>query len=116
MCELVVQLCLTISNFVIPRTITYQTPLSMEFSRQEYWSGVPFPSPGDLPDPGIELRSPVLHTDSLPSEPPGKPLCFLFVSLFLFFFGGVWKGEGHPMQRANSLEKTLMLRKIKGKR
>ena len=45
----------------------------MGFSRQGYWSGLPFPSPGDLPDPGIEPRSPVLQTDALPSEPPGKP-------------------------------------------
>ena len=46
----------------------------MDFSRQECWSGLPFPSPGDLPDPGIEPRSPALPADSLPSEPPGKPL------------------------------------------
>ena len=45
----------------------------MGFSRQEYWSGLPFPSPGDLPDPGTEPRSPVLQADALPSEPPGKP-------------------------------------------
>ena len=45
----------------------------MEFSRQEYWSGLPFPSPGDLPEPGIKPRSPVLQADSLPSELPGKP-------------------------------------------
>ena len=45
----------------------------MGFSRQEYWSGLPFPPPGDLPDPGIKLRSPALQADSLPSEPPGKP-------------------------------------------
>jgi len=45
----------------------------MEFSRQECWSGLPFPSPGDLLDPGIEPRSPALQADSLPSEPPGKP-------------------------------------------
>ena len=45
----------------------------MEFSRQEHWSGVPFPSPGDLPDPGIGLGSPALQADSLPSKPPGKP-------------------------------------------
>ena len=51
----------------------HQTPLSMEFSRQEYWSGLPFPSPGDLPDPGMETRSLSLQADSLPSEPPGKP-------------------------------------------
>ena len=46
---------------------------SMGFSRREYRSGLPFPSPGDLPDPGIEPRSPVFQADSLPSEPPGKP-------------------------------------------
>ena len=46
---------------------------SMGFSRQEYWSGLPFPSPGDLPDPGIEPRSPALQADALTSEPPGKP-------------------------------------------
>ena len=45
----------------------------MEFSRQEYWSGLPFPSPGDLPDSGIELGSPALQADALPPEPPGKP-------------------------------------------
>ena len=46
----------------------------MGFSRQEYWSGLPFPSPGDLPDPGIEPMSPTLEADALNSEPPGKPL------------------------------------------
>ena len=45
----------------------------MEFSRQEYWSGLPFPSPGDLPNPGVEPGSPELPADTLPSEPPGKP-------------------------------------------
>ena len=55
-------------------TITHQAPLSMGFSRQEYWSGLPCPPPGDLPDPGIESRSPALQVDSLLSEPPGKPL------------------------------------------
>ena len=56
--------------FVTPWTVAYQAPLSMEFSRQEYWSGLPFPSPGDLPNPEIEPRSPALQADSLPSEPP----------------------------------------------
>ena len=50
-----------------PWTIACQAPLSMGFSRQEYWSGLPFPSPGDLPDPGIEPGSPALHADSLPT-------------------------------------------------
>ena len=59
--------------FVTPWTVVYKAPLSVEFSRQEYWSGLPFPSPGDLPDPGIKPRSPTLQADALPSEPPGKP-------------------------------------------
>ena len=54
-------------------TVAHQAPLSMEFSRQEYWSGLPFSSPEDLPDPGIEPGSPALQADYLPSEPPGKP-------------------------------------------
>ena len=55
-----------------PWTIAHQAPLSMGFSRQEYWSGLPCPPTGDLPDPGIEPRPPALQADSLPSEPPGK--------------------------------------------
>ena len=62
------------SDCATPWTIACQAPPSMGFSRQEYWSGLLFPSLGDLPDPGIELRSPTLQADSLPSEPPGKPL------------------------------------------
>ena len=60
--------------FETPWTIAYQAPLSMGFSRQEYWSGLPFPSLGDLPSPGIKPGSPALEADSLPSEPPGKPV------------------------------------------
>ena len=60
------------SVFATLWTVARQTPLSMKFSRQEYWSGLPFPSPGDLPDPGIEPRFPALQADSLLSEPPGK--------------------------------------------
>ena len=56
-----------------PWTLAHQAPPSMEFSRQEYWSGLPFPSPGDLSDPGIKPESPALQEDSLPSEPPAKP-------------------------------------------
>ena len=58
--------------FGTPWTVAYQAPPSMEFSRQEYWSGLPFLSPGDLPDPAIEPRSPALQADALRSEPPGK--------------------------------------------
>ena len=58
--------------FATPWTATYQAPTSMGFSRQEYWSGLPFPSPGDLPNSGIEPRSPALQMDAVPSEPPRK--------------------------------------------
>ena len=54
--------------FATPQTVAYQAPPYMGFSRQEYWSGLPFPSPGDLPDPGIEPGSPALQADALPSE------------------------------------------------
>ena len=57
------------SNSATPWTVAHQAPLSMEFSMQEYWSGLPFPSPGDLPNPGIEPRSPALQADSLLTEP-----------------------------------------------
>ena len=61
--------------FATPWTVAYQDPQSMDFSRQEYWSGLPFPPPGDLPNPGIEPRSPALQANALPSEPPRKPIC-----------------------------------------
>ena len=59
--------------FETPWTVAHQAPPSMGFSRQEYWNGLPFPFPGDLPDPGIEPGSPTLQADALTSEPPGKP-------------------------------------------
>ena len=62
-----------VSLFATLWTAAHQAPLSMGFSRQEYWSGLPFPSPGDLPNPGIKPRSPALQADTLTSEPPGKP-------------------------------------------
>ena len=67
-----VKLLSRVELFAIPWTVAHQAPLSMGFSRQEYWSGLPFPSPGNLPDPGIELRSPALQAGALTSEPPGK--------------------------------------------
>ena len=67
----VVQLCLTLCD---PWTVAHQAPLSMGFSRQEHWSGVPFHSPGDLLNTGIEPRSPTLQADALTSAPLGKPL------------------------------------------
>ena len=60
------------SDSAIPWAVACPAPLSMEFSRQESWNGLPFPSPGDLPDLGIEPRSPTLQADS-PAEPQGKP-------------------------------------------
>ena len=60
--------------FATPWTVAYQAPPSMGFSRQEYWSGLPFPSPGDLPDPGIEPGSLAFQADALTSEPLGKPI------------------------------------------
>ena len=89
-----------------PMTAAHQAPLSMKFSRQEYWSWLPFPFPGDLPDPGVKPRSPALQADPLPSEPPEKPLlnrCFTVIVSFsnpsgrhmlgvLQSFGGWWYG------------------------
>ena len=66
----VTQSCLTLAT---PYSVARQAPLSLGFSRQEYWSGLAYSSPGDLPDRGIEPRFPGLQEDSLPSEPPGKP-------------------------------------------
>ena len=62
--------CMTLET---PWTVACQVPLSIGFSRQEYWSGLPFPSPGHLPEPGIESGSPTFHADSSPTELPGKP-------------------------------------------
>ena len=62
-----------VSLFATPRTAAFQGSLSMGFFRQEYWSGLPFPSPGDLPDPGIEPMSPALAGGFFTTEPPGKP-------------------------------------------
>ena len=66
----ITQPCLTLCY---PMDYSQQAPASMGFSRQEYWSGLPFPSPGDLPNPGIEPGSPALQTDASPYKPPGKP-------------------------------------------
>ena len=70
--------------FVTPWTVAYQAPPSMRFSRQECWSGLPFPSSGDLPDPGIEPRSPAFQADSLPTELWGKPVFLTKIWELLF--------------------------------
>ena len=149
-----------------PWTVAHQAPLSMGFSRQEYWSGLPFPSPVDLPNPGIEPRSPTLQADSLLPELPGNYLLTsVFFPIFLIYGCCPFLGLqdpiqvstlhlvilspsrmarrsnksilketnpeysleglmlklklqyfGHQMGRVNSLEKTLMLGKIEGRR
>ena len=65
--------------FLTPWTIARQTPLSMEFSRQEHWSGLPFPPPGDLPNPGIKPASPALTGRFFTTEPPGNPLVYVII-------------------------------------
>ena len=77
---LVTKLCPTL---VTPWIVVCQAPLSMGFPRQEYWSGLPFPSPGDLANPGIVPRSSALQADSLPTELPGKQRVFIY--LFIFY-------------------------------
>ena len=82
-----------IQLFVTPWTV----PLSMEFSRHEYWSGLPFPSPGDLPDPGITLGSLALQAESLLSEPPGKVMTSYSTESKLSFSDvetTAWRAEG----------------------
>ena len=73
-------MCLTL---VTPWTVACQVPLSMEFSKQESWSGLPFPSPGDLPDPGIKPRTPAMQADSLPTELPGDSQIYMFTRAIL---------------------------------
>ena len=93
--------------FVTAWTVAPQAPPSMEFSRSEYWSGLPFPSPGDLPDPGIEPGSPTLQANTLPSEPPGKPLFKLCVR--------AGRSSGTPLWRsAKSTEGPAAPRPLEG--
>ena len=76
LCPEPVKLLSRVRLFAIPWTVAYQAPPSMEFSREEFWSGLPFPSPGDLPDSGIEPRFPALQADALPSELPAPTLSY----------------------------------------
>ena len=111
-----------------PLTVAHQAPLSMGFCQQDYWSGFPCPPPADLPNPGIEPRSPTLQADSLLSELPGKSKAFgtslkkgkvcVYVCTPEYSLEGLLlklQYSGYLMWRANSLEKTLMLGKIEGK-
>ena len=81
-----------VSDSVTPGTIAHQASLSMGFSRQECWSGLPFPSPGDLPNPGIESGSPALQAYTLPSEPPGKLYKVQYYVLILLMDSGIPEG------------------------
>ena len=72
-CCLVAPLCLPVT----PRTVAHQAPLSLEFSRQAHWSGLPFPSPGNIPNPGIKPRFPASQADSLPLSHSGSRICFI---------------------------------------
>ena len=83
----VAQSCPTLCN---PWTVAYQASQSMGFSRQEYQSGLPFPSPGDFPAPGIEPGSPALQADALPSEPAGKPF---YICAFSYVAGNLEQDE-----------------------
>ena len=74
------------STLVIPRTVTCQAPLFMGFSRQEYWSELPFPSPGDLPDPGINPGSPALQADSLLTELRWKPHSWFYICMCIYVY------------------------------
>ena len=77
---------MSLSSFLThqtPWTTAHQAPLSTGFSRQEYWSGLPFPSPGDLPDPRIEPESPALQADALLSAPQGSPIPYAYTSQFI---------------------------------
>ena len=93
-CPLALCVCVLVGQlwqFVTPWTVALQPPLSMEFSRKEYWSGLPVPFPGYLPKPGIEHGSPALQTDSLSSEPTGKPHPLAKESQ-------IWQVGGHGME------------------
>ena len=80
-----------VSDSATSWTVVHQAPLSMRFSRQEYWSGLPFPPPGDLPDPGIKSKSPALQVDSLPLSHIGSP----YLSTVFSYF--TWGSVGHVL-------------------
>ena len=83
--------------FATPQMVAYQALPSMGFSRQEYWSGLPFPSPADLPKPGIKPGSPALQTDALPSEPLGKPETY-YTAMVIKTVWSSWKNEQTDQQ------------------
>ena len=90
------------SNSLQPPDCTCQAPLSMEVTKQEYWNGLPFPSPGDFPNPGIELGSPALQADSLPSLAQRKPHSFTH-------FPSIYDNSNFQLLRPKCLESSLTL-------
>ena len=90
--------------FMIPQIVAHQVPLSMGFSRQEYWSGLPFPPPGDLPDPRIEPRCPALQADYLLSELPGKCFIMILTTLSTMGFPGGTRGKEPAYQKTHSIQ------------
>ena len=97
------------NSFVTLWTVTHQAPLSMEFSRQEYWSGLPCPPAGDLPDPGIEPVNPALAKGFFTSEPHGKPLRLNFVQLLsrVQLFATPWTAA-HQASLSFTISKSLL--------
>ena len=100
--------------------------LSMEFSRQEYWRGLPFPSPGDLPDPGIKLMPPALQAGSLPSETGGNPICWINnhkaggsdAKESVFNAGGVVRslGQEYPLEKRMAAHSSILAWEVRGQR
>ena len=109
-------------------TVAHKDPPSMGFSKQEYWSGLPFPSPGDLPNPGIEPRSPALQAEALTSEPPGIPsmksgrplrilplcVCMNLDWGIIFYFLAVLQGLWHLSFQTKDRTQTLAVKGPKG--
>ena len=90
MVKVKVKLLSRVQLFAASWTVVYEVPPSVEFSKQEYWSGLSCPPPGDLPNPGMELKSPASHVDSLSTEPPGKPYLYHMNPPFLPQTKGTW--------------------------
>ena len=87
--------------FATPWTVAYHSPQSLELSRQEYWSGLPFPSPGDLPHPGIEPEFPALQADSLMTEVPGMPIYQLGCAKAIYQLGCTLKNLSTCEENSN---------------
>ena len=92
-----------------PSTVALQAPLSMEFSRQEYWTGLPFPPPGDLPDPGFKVMSPAWQVHSLPLSHQGSPGKWICNSLYEVIFKHFWAFDPVLYMRRRDLKKLSMM-------